>query len=372
MRIKFMALCLVASATVTASAGEGYFNTTSLMGCDSGCSTAGCDSACGCGSDSCFGGAVGPSGIGCSQSGFYLQTEALFFAPITNSSAQSYQVADAAGIIAPTASNLDADQLTFTPRVTLGRQFANGWGVQGRYWELNSFDGGGFGGLIVPAGATPNVNIIGGNQSVEAYTVDLELTKCLKFRDQYFQGFVGARHGALELSNSTTAFGQAVSPIFPDNYLLSALSQREFHGTGITYGFAGTKQLRCKQFSLYGGTRLSNLFGNNSGSATTSANVGSPLGTAFSTNFASDTTNDSLFIAESNLGLQWSRCIRPCRAACFARLGLEYQYWNANDVTATAFSTAAVTGRSAASIAATSNDLETHFIGFGFSTGFTF
>ena len=306
------------------------------------------------------------------KTGLYVQTEAIFLSPISENPVQTFQVQDAGGTVTPTATGLDADQFVFTPRITIGQQLANGWGFQARYWELNASDGNGFGGIF-PNPATPSISLISGVESVEAYTVDLELTKCFCFRGQNILGTFGVRHGALEHSTAAAAFGQGFNPVTPDNYFLSALSDREFHGTGITYSLSGIRNIsRCRSLSLYGGARLSHLFGTNQASAVTTSLLGSTLGgTAFSTNGAIASNNDALFIAETNAGIQWAHCLKRCNAECFARLGVEYQYWNAGNVGAAAISATGTPG-SLGAVTSTAANLETHFIGLGFSTGFSF
>lgn len=304
----------------------------------------------------------------CCTGNWYLQTEAVFFAPISNVATQDFLLTDniAAATVTPFASTLTADQFTMTPRLTFGTTFNNGWGIQGRYWEMNTVAGDGFAGPFTPT-PLPDLNLVGGQNSLEAYTIDLEATKCFSFCNCSWLGTLGARHAALEHSTAGFAFGESV---LNDVYTLSALSQDSFHGTGITYSLMGIRELPCKNFSLYGGGRLSNIFGTNSARASTTAVVASPIGGAASTDNALATGDDGLFIAEASAGLQWSHCLQGCNARCFARTGVEYQYWNAEDLTASATSFAGIFGSSNASVTANAVDQETQFIGLALSAGF--
>ncbi|GIW99376.1 MAG: hypothetical protein KatS3mg111_2709 [Pirellulaceae bacterium] len=308
---------------------------------------------------------------GCGRSSaWYMNTEGIFFSAINDGASQSFQLQDVNQNIAltPAASSFDADEFTLTPRITLGRTGACGWGVQARYWQMNVDAGQGYAGPFVTPASTPSISVINGNAGLEAYTVDLEATRCLCLFGQDFLGTFGVRHGAIEHSNSQAAFAVSSGG---DNYLLSAFNERSFHGTGITYSLSGVRPLRCRNFSLYGGTRFSHLFGDNESTASTSVFLGSPAGTAYATNSAIGSDNDGLFIAETTAGLQWAHGIRRCNALCFARIGFEYQYWNADDANATASSFAAVGGSSLAAATATAGELETHFVGLGLSTGFS-
>lgn len=298
---------------------------------------------------------------------WYVQTEAIFLSPLNTSHNQAFSLASAPP--APTvnaASTLDADEFTITPRLSLGRGLGDGWGIQARYWDLNVVDDNGFVGPFAGVGATPSLNLIGGTDSVEAYTIDIEATKCLCIRGHKVLGTFGVRHGALEHRTTQSAFGLNTGG---DAFTLSALNENAFHGTGITYSLLANRPLRSKCFSFYAGGRASHLFGEQRSISNTSALVASPFGAAASTNGAIGFDDEALTIIESQVGLQWARCLGDCRAKCFASIGFEYQYWMVEDNLATATSIAAGPG-GLASVSATTDDFDTHFVGLGFSTGF--
>lgn len=362
-----IAICIAAMG-IPAWAGDSSFERmcdaiTGGARCDSVAGNASCDASGNCDSI-CGGGKCGK------QSAWYLQTEAAFLSPLSDNPTQSFLLNDliVPATVTPFASSLQGDQFVLTPRVTIGRVFENGWGIQTRYWDMNTSDGDGFAGPFLSPATFPDINLVGGQQSVDAYTIDVEATKCLCIRGRNVLGTLGVRHGALEHSTSQVAFGES---FLADNYVLSALNQRSFHGTGLTYSLSSVRNLPCKKFSLYGGARLSHLFGTNQGSAVTSAVLSSPVGGSFSTNGAIASDDDTLFIAETQGGIQWSHCLKGCRARCFARCGVEYQYWNADNVTAAATSFAGVVGSSNASVTANAGDLETHFVGLNLAAGFS-
>ncbi|MEM7479319.1 MAG: hypothetical protein AAF483_30415 [Planctomycetota bacterium] len=348
MKRLWMIVCLLLATSTQTQAGGGSFERLCDTLTGNCCDSSGCDARDNCGS-------------------WYAQTEAVFLSPLDTANSQVFSLVNTAPATTITAAtSVDADEFTATPRLTLGRQFRNGWGLQARYWDLNVVDGNGFAGPFAGVGVPPSLELLGGVDSVQAYTIDVEATKCVCIRGRRMLGTFGVRHGALEHRTTQSAFGVDTGL---DNFVLSAVNENAFHGTGVTYSLMGTRPLSSKCFSLYAGGRLSHLFGEGRSISNTSAIVASPFGTAASTNGAVAFDDEILTIFESQVGLQWARCLLDCRAKCFARIGFEYQYWTADDnlSTATSFAAGPAGG---ASVSATSADFDTHFVGLGFSTGF--
>lgn len=300
---------------------------------------------------------------------WYLNSELTALTPTNSASAQDYVLNDlvAPATVTPFASNVDANQLTAAPRLTFGKSHCNGWGFQTSYWGMNTIAGSDFAGPLAGPAAVPGLNLINVQESFRAYTFDIEATKRLQVGQTQYWGTFGARHASLTNSTNSVALGESVNS---DLYVLSALSQTRFNGTGLTYSLMGIRPISDKCISLYGGGRLSNVFGNNTALAQTSAVLSSPFGGSNSTNGAIDRGNDALFISEFQTGLLYSRCLKQYGGRMFARGGFEYQYWNTADRNAFSTSFAGVTSSSDASVSTTGGDLKTHLVGFSLGAGY--
>ena len=315
--------------------------------------------------------------LSCGDCGhWYLQAETLFFGSSGDlqNPAPSFQLTNAApaATISPTASSFNSSGLAVSPRLTLGKQINDCWGIQFRYWDFRLRDGFGSNAPFPAVGTQPDLGIVAGNDSLHAYTLDLEATRCFCFRGHNVLGTLGVRHASLDHSQGLTAFGQTVGG---DSFTLTSLNAIGMDGTGLTSSLFTTRPLQkncC--WSIYGGGRTSYLFGNSSGLAITSATVQTTTGSASSVNGALADGGDSMFVGEFQTGLQWSRCLRGCNAQAFLRGGFEYQYWNAggDGILAAATSTAASTQGTATVVATTlDTSFDRHLIGFGLSAGFS-
>jgi len=300
---------------------------------------------------------------------WYLNSELTTLSPINTASSQNYVLNDfvAPATVTPFASTVDANQLTAAPRLTFGKSHCNGWGIQTSYWGMNTIAGSDFAGPITGPAAVPDLNRINVQESFRAYTFDIEATKRLQVGQTQYWGTFGARHASLTNATNSVALGESVNS---DTYVLSALSQTRFNGTGLTYSLMGIRPISTKCISLYGGGRLSNVFGNNTALAQTSAFLSSPAGGSNSTNGAIDRGNDALFIGELQTGLLYSRCLKQYGGRMFARGGFEYQYWNTADRNAFSTSFAGVSSSSNASVSTTGGDLKTHLVGFSIGAGY--
>lgn len=317
--------------------------------------------------------ALGRSSIGSEckvQTSFwYLNTELTALSPINSSPSQNYALNDlvASAQVTPFASDVNASQLTAAPRITFGKSHCNGWGIQTSYWDMRTSDGSGYAGPIVGPASVPDLNLINVQDSVRAYTLDLEATKRFQVCETQYWGTFGVRHASLQNATSSFAIGESV---LNDLYTLSSLSETSFNGTGLTYSLMGIRPTKNKCLSVYGSGRLSNVFGNNTALAQTSAILSSPAGAANSTNGAIDKGSDALFISEFQTGLLYSRCLNQYGGKMFARGGFEYQYWNTADRNAFSTSFAGATGSSDASVTANGGDLKTQLVGFSLGAGY--
>jgi hypothetical protein len=301
---------------------------------------------------------------------WYLNAEVTALSAIGSTSAPNYLLDDfaAPATVTPFASNIASDQLTASPRLTFGKSYCSGWGFQTSYWDFNATSGNAFSGPLVGPAAVPDLNIVNGHAQTRAYTFDIEGTKRFSVCETMYLGTLGVRHGSIENSSSSMAFGQSV---LNDVYTLSSGTESGFHGTGLTYSLLGIRPIANKCFSLYGGARFSNLFGQNSATAQTSAVLASPAGGSFSNNGAINQDDDALFIAQLQTGVMWTRCLKEQGGRMFARAGFEYQYWDTTDLAATSTSFAGAAGSSQGSVTANAGDLQTQFVGFALGAGYS-
>ncbi|RMF41120.1 MAG: hypothetical protein D6753_10225 [Planctomycetota bacterium] len=291
--------------------------------------------------------------------------EATYLAPLYDVAPTTFQLSDGGATTLTTGAAFDsAEQITGAPRITLGTELGRGYGIQGRYWELTSTSSQ----FNAPTPILGNqLQSLGGEDSFNAYTIDLELTKEFYRRNWDLLGTVGVRHASLDHGHTASAYGVMNN----DGYFLSASNGEEFHGTGLTFSLSGIRDIRpCRGLAAYWTTRGSTIFGTAETSALTSANVSSGFGNAGSTNAAIDQQDETLFIGEFGAGLQWSRCVRSFNGRFFARTGVEYQWWDAEDGSATAQSAAGILGNSVGVATTNGAELETQFIGLSVMTGF--
>ncbi len=225
------------------------------------------------------------------------------------------------------------DDLFVAPRIWLGRK-GETWGVVGRFWKLSesetAFD------AFSGSPDTSGVNAFG---SLEAYTIDLEATRDFCWRNWDMEAAFGARYAWFDHQSSISTT-QLVGPTLAN---ASALSARDFGGTGLTFALGGARPLRSRpSVQLFWNARGSVMWGDLSGIAETNllATDGASVAAAGST--ASSESDEDLFIGELQIGAQWEHQLRCVPASAFVRVAGEIQYWDANGVSASSFSAGSV------------------------------
>jgi hypothetical protein len=217
------------------------------------------------------------------------------------------------------------EQFNFAPRMWVGRQITDRWAVAGRFWYLNDS-------VIDPAPSPPGVinqtNFATSNDKylAELYTVDLEAVRSMSIGRTKLDGSIGARHGSFKADAELTSFGVVFSGAF-EQMLLATGSH--FHGTGVTSGLTGRRQIGNLPLYLFLGGRGSVMqgssfaFGRASGTLAVSGNA--PLvGAATVTRRTEDAT---MHIGEFQVGLQWEPHLAYFPANAFLRSAFEYQRW---------------------------------------------
>lgn len=310
-----------------------------------------------------------------------------------------------------------ADQLTGLPRLSFGVVGEHGLGVQGRYWRMeNSF--GQFGLPVDFSGAGPvdgsptgdwrdgYLNRVAGFERFSAETIDLELTKDFCFLGWSGLLTLGARHGSYHNHRTNVVDGGIATgapgldaPDGSDDDLLDTyhtaaydLGSRQtaaFRGTGFTTSLTALRPLAFNpDFALFASMRGSVLYGDSVNTAQTYAAMDSFYNSDWDSDSQVIRARNEQYIAELQLGTQWSRDVRFLNGRVFARAAFEYQFWRNNVAQAEAGASAGdlgitrsitVQSGDAGGIGTTSGSsfargLEQNFdmLGASFSAGFAF
>jgi hypothetical protein len=235
--------------------------------------------------------------------------------------------------ICTTLSN-DIDSIYVSPRIWLGVQGC-AWGANLRYWHLQASEGaydpsiGGLGTWTDYDCGVPDFGFTTCSR-LEAYTIDLELTRRFCLNDCAMQAAMGIRHAEIDHDESLWALANA------DQGLLTGMARanRLSRGTGLQFGLYGRKPIfPCSCVHWFYNARWSALWGPTQTSVETFASVHTIAdpnisGSAASVNGAYTNVDDTLFIGELQLGLEWDYCLQCVPANAFFRAALEYQRWD--------------------------------------------
>jgi hypothetical protein len=250
-----------------------------------------------------------------------------------------------------------ADQLTASPRLSLGIVGASGWGIQGRYWRMENSVGNA--GSLIDFDTYTNENDDVAQDELDAWyrgqlsqtsdferfnvqTIDLEGSK--DFSVYAWRGLAtfGARYADVNNVRHTTVDGaiRTGTPGYdPGNgndvmqdtyhtadYDFATLQSMNFHGAGPTFSLTGIRPL-TESFSLFTSGRGSVLFGDSRNFARADGQMSSLFDDEEEGDSEVINSTEELFIAELQLGGQWSRPVRFINGHFFARGAFEYQFW---------------------------------------------
>lgn len=276
----------------------------------------------------------------------------------------------------------DVDSIYFSPRAWIGIQGCQ-WGANLRYFHLQASEGvydptlGSLGTWDDFDCGVPDVGYLTASR-LEAYTVDLEITRRFCYNDCWMQASAGLRHANIEFSESIS--GLALT----DAGLLSGYGRgnRSTRGTGFLLGLYGRKPVfPCSSVNWFYNVRWSALWGPTRTSAETFASVQASdpdfTASAASVNGAYTCVDDTLFIGEIQVGLEWNYALVCMPANAFFRAAVEYQRWDGGPGASGANSFAGITldgDTVASSIINTSAGAESpqlDLLGFTIGTGLT-
>jgi hypothetical protein len=310
--------------------------------------------------------------------------EATFLTPDVNNDGVFFEVeqlnADRFDVFSSEAS--DVDSLYVSPRAWVGIQGCR-WGANLRYWHLQASEGqydpslGSLNAWDAFDCGVPDVGFFTCSR-LEAYTVDLELTRRFCINDCWMQASFGVRHANIEANQSIT--GLALT----DDGLLAgyARANRQSRGTGLLFGLYGRKPVfPCSCVSWFYNFRYSTLWGPTETSAESFASVQANdpdfTASAASVNGAYTVVDDTLFIGEVQLGLEWNYALQCIPANTFCRFAIEYQRWDGGNGFSAANSFAGITldgdvsSNSIVSTSGVAQEPQMDLFGFAFSAGIT-
>lgn len=263
--------------------------------------------------------------------------EATFLAPDLNTGYAAFAVEEFNnGRFSYFSTDTDGiDDLYVAPRLWLGVQGCL-WGVNARYWHMRAGEGS-FDPVLGSDGTWNGPHCgredFGFNScnDFEAYTVDLEVTRRVCLHDCWMQFALGVRHAEIEHNAALNAAALA-----DDSVLFGfANAHRQSRGTGLLLGWYGRKPVfPCSCVNWFYNFRWSALWGPTETAAETgvlttlTSSDPDAVAAAGSVNGASTCANDTLFIGEIQLGLEWDYALRCMPANAFCRLAVEYQRWS--------------------------------------------
>jgi len=305
--------------------------------------------------------------------------EATFLSPDLNNDGATFEIEDVAETRDDwfTSQTDDVDSLYVSPRVWIGIQGCN-WGANLRYWHLQASEGG-YDPTISELGTWdagwPDAGYFTSSR-LEAYTIDLELTRRFCIHDHWMQASVGVRHAEIWNAESITGLADTTDGIFEG----FAHADRNTRGTGVVFGLYGRKPVfPCSCVHWFYNLRWSAMWGPTETNSETYASVlvVDPMATATagSVNGALTRVDDNLFIGEVQLGLEWDYALQCVPANAFCRFAVEYQRWYGGMGRSEASSFAGVSVNSAFTTLATTTagaaapDLD--LFGFTLATGLT-
>ena len=167
----------------------------------------------------------------------------------------------------------------YAPRVWIGVQLTDKWGVRGRYWRLSDTD---FHPPEVTPGFTPtgtNFGTYEATDRVDAWDADVEAVRTDQWGPWETEAFVGGRHANFNTDTSLLAFGVFTTGNFVN---LTLQNGGGFDGTGVTYGGTVRRQLAHSHLYLFSTLRGSNLDGSSNSFARADGAVASSPSTLWS------------------------------------------------------------------------------------------
>lgn len=310
------------------------------------------------------------------RSGWRMGVEATFLAPMGGNQ-QSWSLVD---IPNGTTESFSTDAhgiegLVPAPRLWMGYVCDNGWGLQFRYWELNTSSN--YTNAFLPYSAP---SVLSGDTfgfasagNLEMYALDLEVVKEFCLWDWNMVGTFGYRHALRDYNETISVQGLVERPAGlggnVDFFNGNTSGVSVFEGDGLTGSLSGY-QRTCNCFQWFWSARGSVLFGDSYAAALTNAQmVGPGAISAVQTNGGIAGDTDTMWITEFQVGCQWSTQLSCIPGRFFARGAFEYQHWGQVGGAAGATSTVGELNVGSLTVNAGSPNDSLDLVGFAFATG---
>ncbi|MBX7166427.1 MAG: hypothetical protein K1X74_08755 [Pirellulales bacterium] len=219
------------------------------------------------------------------------------------------------------------------PRVWAQYQFQSGWGVRGRYWSLDGEQQR----SIATADDEDQAVAQTYSNSLEMWTVDLELTRAFHVEQVNGWLYLGARHGRLRrdanILFSIFDFGGGGGD---DASAILEQFDRSYEGTGLTFGVDLLRPIAQSRFAAVCNLRGAVLWGDNQANVNATVIEAVPVGAGdldlndFGMLQFAGSNNDAMWIGELQAGGEWNTPLSQAYGGgnAFVRVVFEAQWWN--------------------------------------------
>jgi len=250
------------------------------------------------------------------------------------------------GLVAgATATYLRAYEETFipggfrtpaAPRIWLGYQYDDCWGVRARYWDYLTQASRRFtdGALNIGPPGSGLAQFVTASEALDAVSVDLEVTRRCYLGNWSFLGSLGARYATIgrtaDLTNNAVDLdGDTVT-------LIETSVSSEIDGVGLTFGVDGKRPFGFWNLSLVSDLRGSVIWAEGTGQGTSDTLTLAPDGggnlivvSSTSQTLATPAFEGAMWIGEAQVGLEWSQPFESFGGGdVFVRGALEVQSWS--------------------------------------------
>lgn len=260
------------------------------------------------------------------------------------------------------------NDFTYAPRLTLGRQLTENWGVQTRFFYLNDEESATDG--VLDLANAPSF-AFGRDTQARMYSIDVEAVRRLGGDLWKVDATAGVRHASLDLNSDLSGVG---FPAINTLQIGESNVGSSFEGTGLTGALIGRRQIGSSNASLFTSARGSVLFGDSETNAAAYALATNGAITEVVSDLDANSEATTMLVTELSIGIQWDFALRYMPANAFFRTAFEYQNWNVDgDLGSNA---AAVAGGplpifSQTTVGASSGPAEVDLYGLVIGAGFT-
>lgn len=310
----------------------------------------------------------------CRESYWFAGTEVTFVSLDAHTGGRATLSLDDSSTVGQDISLIGAEgvdeHLTFAPRLWIGRQLNEDWGIVGRYWELNDSEAR-FPTVAPGNTPLPNFATFGDTAQVEMYNIDLEVVRSAEWGKWKFDASAGGRHASFEAAGRLDAFGVFTTGNFIN---LRYDTFTAFEGDGITASLGARRQLGDSRAYLFIMGRGSNLQGDSrSGSRTVGTVASSPSAPLVGAATVTRTVNDEteLEIVEAQVGLHLEHPLAFAPVTAFFRTAFEYQFWYIDAPPVGGAGFGGTIGTLTTNSFASASNGEAKLLGLSISTGFS-